>query len=223
MKKNKELFEEGEGNQYFLRNVPNSEMMYETHSDAEIRILSNWLLPHKEKINSICEIGCSGGHRLQHLVSELEADGYGLDPSKSAIEYIRQNFPKLNAEVGCGDNVPFSGEFDLVHLGFFLYLVDRELYLKNISEADRLVKFGGFLSILDFDVPTPYSNQYKHKDGGYSHKINNSNVFIASGLYTVVNKFTYDLSAYRDPKFTDVIDNRVSMTLLYKEKDIFKV
>ncbi|MDC0990246.1 class I SAM-dependent methyltransferase [Gammaproteobacteria bacterium] len=223
MKKNKKLFEDGEANQYFLRNVSHRETMFQTKNDAEIEILSNWLLPHKDNINSICEIGCSGGHRLQHLVNELEADGYGLDPSKSAIEYMGQNYPKLEAEVGFGDNVPFSGVFDLVHLGFFLYLVDRDLYLKNISEADRIVKFGGFLSILDFDVPTPYSNQYKHKDGGFSHKINNSNVFVASGLYTVVNKFSFDLSEVNNPKFTSVIDNRVSMTLLYKEKDVFKI
>jgi ubiquinone/menaquinone biosynthesis C-methylase UbiE len=156
-------------------------------------------------------------------VNELEANGYGLDPSQSAIEHIRQNYSNLEAEVGFGDNIPFKGQFDLVHLGFFLYLVDRDLYLKNISEVDRILKFGGFLSILDFDVPTPYSNQYKHKEGVKSHKINNSNVFVASGLYTVVHKFTYYLRNQHNPKFTDVIDERVSMTLLYKEKDIFKL
>jgi SAM-dependent methyltransferase len=221
--KNRELFEGGEGDQYFLRNVSTIEGLYQNRNDAEIEILSNWLFPHKENINSICEIGCSGGHRLQHLATELEANGCGLDPSQSAIEHIRQNYPNLEAEVGFGDNIPFKGQFDLVHLGFFLYLVDRDLYLKNISEVDRILKCGGFLSILDFDVPTPYSNQYTHKEGVKSHKINNSNVFVASGLYTVVHKFTYDLRNQHNPKFTDVIDERVSMTLLYKEKDIFKL
>ena len=221
MSENRNLFANGEGDKYFDRNVSRLNKRKENKNDTEISILINWLRPFKNNINSICEIGCSGGHRLYHLANELEAEGFGIDPSESAVESIKEMFPKLHAKVGFGDKIPFSEKFDLVHLGFFMYLVDREFYFRSISEADRLVKFGGFLSILDFDVPIPYSNKYKHKEGGYSHKINNSNVFVASGLYTVVNKFTYDISDTSNLQFTSDIDNRVSMTLLYKEKDVF--
>ena len=77
------------------------------------------------------------------------------------------------------------------HLGFFLYLVDRELYLRCISEADRLVKPGKFLSIIDFETPFPYANKYLHKGEIYSHKVNNAEVFVSSGLDSVVNKFHF--------------------------------
>jgi len=97
-------------------------------------------------------------------------------------------------------------------------LVDRELYLRCISEADRLVKFGGFLSIIDFDTPYPYSNPYTHLSGVFSHKQNNSDVFVASGLYSVVNKFQFSHSNFF---FDKEINERVSLTLLYKETQIF--
>ena len=97
-------------------------------------------------------------------------------------------------------------------------MVDRELYLRCISEADRLVKFGGFLSIIDFDTPYPYSNPYTHQSGVFSYKQNNSDVFVASGLYSVVNKFQFSHSNFF---FDKEINERVSLTLLYKEAQIF--
>ena len=115
--------------------------------------------------------------------------------------------------------IKFNEKYDLVHLGFFLYLVDREFFLRCISEADRLVKFGGFLSIIDFETPFRYSNSYSHLNGVYSHKQNNSDVFVASGLYSVVNKFQFSLKNFF---FHKDINERVSLTLLYKETEIFK-
>ena len=64
--------------------------------------------------------------------------------------------------------------FDLVHLGFFLYVLDREKYFACISEADRLLKPGGFMSIVDFDTPFSYSNKNKHRNGLWSHKTSNA-------------------------------------------------
>ncbi|MEM9880250.1 MAG: class I SAM-dependent methyltransferase, partial [Pseudomonadota bacterium] len=127
-------------------------------------------------------------------------------------------FPNLQAEIGFGDQVPVSGPFDLVHLGFFLYLVDRADYLRCISEADRLVRPGGYLSIVDFDTPTPYSNAYAHSKGVFAHKHDNAAVFVASGLYSLVNKYQFSHSAFH---FDKAIDERVALTLLYKETEIF--
>ena len=152
------------------------------------------------------------------MADYFSAKGFGVEPSFEAIEYIENTFPQIVAKKGFGDDVPFTQKFDLVHLGFFLYLVDRELYLRCISEADRLVKFGGFLSIIDFDTPYPYSNLYTHQSGVFSHKQNNSDVFVASGLYSVVNKFQFSHSNFF---FDKEINERVSLTLLYKETQIF--
>lgn len=215
MDKNREFFKDGEANEWFRRNQKalESEQIME-----DIELLTDWLKPFKSELSDILEIGCGSGHRLNQMSKKLMANGYGVEPSAEAVNYIGSQFPSLQAKVGFGDDVPYEEKFDLVHLGFYLYLVDREFYLRCVSEADRLVKFGGFLSIIDFETPFPYSNEYGHQRGVYSHKQNNSDVFVASGLYSVVNKFHFSHSNFL---FDKNINERVSITLLYKETDIF--
>ena len=217
MGENRTLFQEGEANEWFRRN--RNALEDTIIKNSPISILSDWLKPFKSEINEIIEIGCGSGHRLNQLSKELEANGYGVDPSSEAVSYIEKNFPSLETKVGFADNLESSKKYDLVHLGFFLYLVDRELFLRCVSEVDRSVKFGGFLSIIDFEPPFPYSNTYSHLSNIYSHKQNNSDVFVASGLYSIINKFQFsDKKLY----FDKVIDERCSLTLLYKETEIFK-
>lgn len=215
VEKNKSFFENGEANEWFKRN---KERLENRRSDTTIDLLANWLKTFADEITDILEIGCGVGHRLNKLAESLSANGFGVEPSSDAIKYMKKKFPKIKIKKGYGDNVPFSNKFDLVHLGFFLYLVDREVYLRCISEADRLVKFGGFLSILDFETPIPYSNTYAHQSEVFAHKQNNSDVFVASGLYSVVNKFQFSHSNFF---FDKDINERISITVLYKETGIF--
>ena len=215
MESNKKKFKDGEANQWFKRNRKTRES---SGGEVVITLLTEWLNPFKAELSDVLEIGCGSGHRLKQISQTLKADGYGVEPSSEAVNYIKNSFPSLKVKVGFGDDVPYKNKFDLVHLGFFLYLVDRELYLRCISEADRLVKFGGFLSIIDFDTPFPYSNEYTHKKNVFSHKQNNSDVFVASGLYSVVNKFQFSHSNF---SFDKDINERVSLTLLYKETGVF--
>lgn len=216
MVKNKEFFKNGEANNWFWRNKASLEKEF---SNESINLLIDWLKPFSTKISNILEVGCGTGHRLNKISQALLANGFGVEPSSDAINYITKTFPSLKVEVGFGDSIPFCQKFDLVHLGFFLYLVDRELYLRSVSEADKLLRFGGFLSIIDFETPIPYSNSYSHQAGVFSHKQNNCDVFVASGLYSVVNKFHF---SHNNFFFDTDINERVSITLLYKETDIFK-
>lgn len=214
--KNKEVFAKGEADKWFQRNKA---QLKKDEFDKPTLLLCDWLQPFKSQIRSVLEIGCGSGHRLSSISNGLSAQGFGVEPSGDAISYIRKNFPSLTVKAGFGDSVPFDNKFDLVHLGFFLYLVDREDFLKCISEADRLLEFGGYLSIIDFETPAPYSNDYAHREGAYSYKQNNSNVFVASGLYTVINKFQFSHSHFH---FDTNIDERISLTLLYKETSLFR-
>jgi SAM-dependent methyltransferase len=215
MEKNKFFFENGEANEWFRRNI---EALENRRNDAATDLLIDWLKPFVNEISKVLEIGCGSGHRLKQIVDSFPVKGFGVDPSSEAIKYIKNTFPEIVVKKGFGNDVPFSEKFDLVHLGHFLCYVDREFYLRCISEADRLVKFGGFLSIIDFDTPFPYSNAYSHQSGVFCHKQNNSDVFVASGLYSVVNKFQF---SHNNFFFDKEIDERVSFTLLYKETDIF--
>lgn len=210
----KKLFDTKEADNFFHR--------YEKGQNLEpTKTLLDYLKPFKNKISKMIEVGCGNGESLSLLSKNLDSDAYGIEPSKKAVEHINNKFPFINIKQGFADKLPFDEEFfDYVHLGFFLYLVDRRKYLKSISEADRILKFGGFLSIIDFDPPFPYSNEYKYKKGVFSHKIDNSKVFLSTGYYTLVNKYNISLSKQN---FNFDIDERVSIQLLYKEPKIFKI
>ncbi len=212
---NKNFFKNGEADEWFKRN---QKALESNQTDKEYDLLIEWMKPFQNELSSILEVGCGTGHRLDRMSSKLEVNGFGVEPSIEAVSYIKKKFPSLDVKVGFGDDIPFKDKFDLVHLGFFLYLVDRKDYLKCISEADRLVKPGGYLSIIDFDTPFPYSNNYSHKNGVFSHKHSNSEVFVASGLYTLINKFQF---SHKNFFFDKDINERVSLTLLFKETKIF--
>lgn len=214
--KNKQAFSTDEANNWFQRNIGNIE---KNESDNAIKLLCEWLKPFSEKINKVAEIGCSSGHRLAQICTSLNAEGSGVEPSQDAIEYATKNFPQHNFHQGFGDSIPLaSTNFDLVHLGFFLYLVDRSDYLKCISEADRILQDGGFVSIIDFDTASPYANNYSHSDGLRSFKCDNAKTFLASGRYYLVNKYSFSNSQFY---FSENEDDRVSLTLLYNEKNAF--
>ncbi len=216
MMSNKDYFSKGEADNWFQRNI---KTLCSGEDDKVSELLRDWLEPFGENIETIVEVGCGSAHRLSHLSNQLNARGYGVEPSNKAVEYASNTFPDLTIKAGYGDDVPFEDKyFDLVHLGFFLYLVDRDKYLKCISEADRLLKFGGFLSIIDFETPYPYSNEYSHQKGVFSHKTDNAKVFVGTGFYSIVNKFQFSHSNFF---FDKNINERVSLTLLYKEDRLF--
>ena len=174
----------------------------------------------KDSFSKIVEIGCGEGNTLNYLSKGLNSEAYGVEPSNEAVDVIKRKYKDIIIKSEFSDSLSFKNEeFDLVHLGFFMYLVDRELYLKTISEIDRILKYGGFLSIIDFDTPYPYSNNYQHKKGVYSHKIDNSRVFISTGLYTIINKYSY---SHKKLSFEKNIDDRLSLYLLHKEDTFFK-
>jgi len=209
---NKTTFIDSEANEWFRRNRTGLE---NRSIDSTITMLCNWLEPFKSDITKIAEIGSGSGHRLEQLCKNLDAKGFGVDPSDEAIVYSNSQFPDTTSIVGTGDQLTLpTNSFDLVHLGFFLYLVDRSEYLKCIAEADRILKQGGFLSILDFDPLQPYSKKYSHFEGLKSYKLDNSRPFLSTGGYYLVNKFSL---SHGGRYFTRDVDERVSLMLLYKE------
>ena len=112
--------------------------------------------------------------------------------------------------------------FDLVIFGFCLYLIDRNLLFKSISEADRVLRDGGYLAIEDFDPSKIMMNKYKHCKGINSYKTNYSKIFLASEHYALMHKHSYSEGNASDPNlnFDKKINNRASLSLLYKQEKI---
>jgi ubiquinone/menaquinone biosynthesis C-methylase UbiE len=214
--KQSEIFLNSEGDCYFLRN--NSSLRsgnYNHGSQTLKRVLGNF----KKQINEILEIGCANGKELDGLCAYFRANGAGVDPSSSAVNDGKKFFKKLDLKVGTATNLPHKDSaFDLVYFGFCLYLVDRQDIFKAVSEADRVLREGGFLAILDFDPKQRLKRDYHHKSGLSSFKNSYADFFTAGGHYYLVAK---ESVSHGGNYFSPNSDERVSITILYKETDAY--
>jgi SAM-dependent methyltransferase len=221
MKSQSSVFIEGEADNWFSRNKGALADIGSSQGTLplDVEYLLKFLEPFKSHIANVLEIGCSSGNKLEALCQRLDAAGQGIDPSSLAVSEgnSRLNGGSIRLIRGTADELPFeSSSFDLVFFGFCLYLVDRKTLLKSLSEADRVLKAGGFLAITDFDPGRMYKRPYVHRDGLFSFKQDYSRLYTESGLYYLVSKASF---SHRRNFFDHENDERVSLSLLYKETD----
>jgi SAM-dependent methyltransferase len=178
----KDVFLGGEGDAWYERNLHN---LREPGRDLVLTTLDAIGVVPK----SVLEIGCANGYRVANICERFDAAGSGIEPSANAVADGRTRFPSLSLEVGTADALPFADEqFDLVLFGFCLYLVDPRLHLRCVAEADRVLADGGLLLIYDFIEPVPYYNEYAHRPGIRSHKMEFSRFFLASPAYRLLRR-----------------------------------
>ena len=164
-------FLNGEGDAWFNRNA-----VYEVdqldHVDREI-------LEHLPQESNILEIGCADGRRLARIQKSRGAKSklVGIDPSTTAIQEGLTKFPGLDLRIGTAEALPENELYGTVILGFCLYLCDRSLLSKIVSEVDRVLLDNGTLIIIDFDPPHPRKRQYRHHEGLWSYKMDYSTLF----------------------------------------------
>ncbi len=211
------LFKQGEGDAWYIRN---RDSLANLNLDLEMEPITRILLPFKDLLNSVLEIGCSDGRRLEYLCGKLGARGSGIDPSKMAIEagnlrLAAQPDSQITLQIGGAQELAFKDEkFDLVFFGFSLYLLDRNQLQDAVIEANRVLRKGGFLVILDFDVTQPYSVPYRHMDGIQSYKDCYEKYFIALGNYHLAHKFSF---GHKSMYFQLEKSERIAYTILFKE------
>ena len=193
MKKNyqSQIFFEKEGNEYFKRNlIKNEKFLFS--NDLLTKTIEKKISKKGEKYN-ILEIGCCTGHRLYYLKKKFTLHNYyGVDPSSDSINYIKKNFKEIKGSRGTADILKFSDQkFDIVILGFFLYLCDDEDLFKISSEVFRVLKKGGTLFIEDFIVSKPKYVKYKHRKNIFCRKMNYTLMFNWHPKLHLVNKKIY--------------------------------
>lgn len=182
----REVFLNGEADAWFERNRIAA-------GGGPVSIVDSRIAAHLDGASSILEVGCADGRRLATLMSlrpELIRIA-GVDPSAAAIADGAANRPKIDFRVGSADDLPFEEKFDVVILGFFLYLCDRTLLPRIIAEVDRVLADGGALAIIDFDPPNPRRRRYRHHDGVWSFKMDYSVPFLAYPSYVQVEKHSF--------------------------------
>ena len=218
MKQNK-IFSESEGDAWFKRNQEHIQDGNQVINHPDIHYILETLIPFSYKINNILEIGCSNGIKLETICCSLNAVGVGVEPSPMAVK--AGNERKKNAEIelliGTCEKLPCEdASFDLVYFAFCLYLFDRNTLMQSLSEADRVLKPGGFLVITDFDPGFHHKRPYNHFDGLFSYKQNYASFYTQSKLYYLVGKHSF---SHRNQIFDELPDERVSTNILYKETD----
>ena len=205
-------FSEADADAWFIRNEKSLDNL---EKDAASQVMSGMLGDYITEFSEVLEIGCSTGARLNYLNRQYSAKYYGIDLSRRAIEFGQNNFKNLKLSVQRAESLNFGeATFDLVILGFFLYLVDRKDYASVVKEVVRVTKYGGYIGILDFDVPYQYSNPYAPNNNLQSYKCDNAQAFIETGQFTLIDKKSF---SHFSPKFTAEIDQRISFQILYKE------
>ena len=214
-----EEFLQGEGDNWFRRNISKMEMVTEFPDTLEIVRSFHWANP--QTLNpKILEVGSGSGHRLYKLCKELSGSGFGIDPSVEAIKYANDRFSDklevgyLTYQVGTSDSLPFEdSHFDIVYLSFCLYLIDRDLVSITIKEACRVLRSGGLIAIRDFDVKVPVANNYIHKSGVLSFKEDYLHYF-DKNAYFLISKIPFKEDG--DLGFELEEDKRVALWILYK-------
>ena len=200
-----------DGDDWYVRNKYKLSEEIDLIDDQLIAIFSQYI----SSDSKFLEIGCGNGNRASKIAREFKCTVSGIDLSPIAISSGSRAYRNINLKQGDANNLPYeSKSFDFVYLGFFLYLVNRDSYLRVLSEADRMIGDGGYLAILDFDVPINYSNTYKPSPSVKSCKMDNSKVFCSSGLYTLVAKSTFQ---HNGAALSVDLDERISIQIMRKE------
>jgi SAM-dependent methyltransferase len=178
----KSIFLGSEGDAWFERN--------RTLESKELDYIDKSIYSQISGCASILEIGCADGKRLKNIgMRDLEPRKLvGIDPSQRAVAAGKMIAPELDLRVGTADSLPKDEVFDSVILGFCLYLCDRNLLSKIVSEVDRVLNEDGILIIVDFDPAYPRQRKYRHYVGVWSYKMDYSTLFTAYPHFVLANK-----------------------------------
>lgn len=214
--KQKDAFTAYEADAWFERNKTFL-LTYTSDTDNVVKLIREYDL----KPESLLEIGCSAGYRLNGLKKIFkDCKVHGIEPSPKAIEFGRSTYPDIDLTQGTADNLEKypDDSMDVIIVGFVFYVIDRNIIFKVISEIDRVLKNGGVLIIVDFFSETVLKNEYQHiKDfSAYSFKQNYDEIFTSSKLYYLLDKSTYNHNT-KTPDASNDYFNKYSVTLLKKD------
>ncbi len=211
MTSQKSIFLHNEANQWFERN----KAALKERCMPEDDLIASTMMESSDlyKNSTILEIGCADGFRLSFLEHALAAEVYGIDPSSSAIDSGKKN--GLNLQVGTADNLEFADNtFDIVILGFCLYLCDRSDLFRIAAEIDRVTKDSAWIIIQDFFSESDYANDYSHFEGVKSYKSDYRKMFTWHPAYSPISHKLSDHSNFKN--FTDNQDEWIALSIIRK-------
>lgn len=208
-----------EADAYFVRN---KKAMDEKECSDGMKIFADFYEENQNimKIEDMLEVGCSSGYNLVYMNKKYGIKGFGIEPSKEAVRYGSEKASKrgsIDVELrqGFADEIPFQDEaFDAVYLGFCLYQVHRSLLFRTFSESDRVLKYGGYCVITDFDTPIHFLRNNVHNAEVFIYKTDYAQYLLPYG-YTLIYKKMY---THQSLGFCPDMQERISTQIFYKER-----
>jgi SAM-dependent methyltransferase len=209
----KAVFLKGEGDAWFDRNCGAARARRE-EPEAGDGVLAAFDVVETGSCRRVLEVGCANGWRLSILHGRCGCECFGIDPSKAAIAQGKERYGDIDLAVGTADDLPFEdGFFDVVILGFCLYLCDRQDLFKIAWQVDRVLGESGRVYIFDFDPPFAYKNRYAHFPGLYSYKMPYADMFLWNPAYGRIyhrSQSHHDATFHKDP------NERIGVSVLGK-------
>ena len=206
---NLQIFKEVDGDNFFLRNK------YKYVKKTIEKKIENLIQENKIKVNSILEIGCANGNKLNQYSRICKSKkNFGIDLSKKAIADGKKRYKNLNLlNISSLEIDKLNLNFNLIICGFFLYNLDRKLIFKQFDLIHNKIIKDGYLLIYDFDPLFKHSNKNTHSKNLISFKMSYDNFLLESGLFEIVYKIKYKLNSTDKTKFKS---DDVSLTLFKK-------
>lgn len=206
----RDIFLGSEGDAYFRRNASAYAAPQAGRAAFPLTVIQQYLTSGTR----VLEIGCANGLNLETLRRLADCECSGVDPSAQAIEVGRRDFPGLDLHRATADALPFAdAAFDFVWFGFCLYVTDRALLPRVVAEADRVLKDGGSLAIVDFDPDAPVQKQYHHAPGVTTYKTDHAKMFLGFPQYVLVEKRSF---SHQGNEFHPDPGERLAIQVLHK-------
>jgi len=84
----------------------------------------------------------------------------------------------------------------------------------GVAGADRVLKDGGYLGIVDFDPAQPVRRGYSHAQGVTTYKTDHSRMFLGFPQYALAEKQPF---SHASTRFDTNGDERLAIHVLYKD------
>jgi len=209
---NLKIVRKKEADNYYIRNIKNYK------NKCEDQRLSNILKLNSIKGNTILEIGCCNGKRLDQYRRCLGSrTTIGVDLSKKAIREGKKLHKKITFKsISSLEINKLKIKFDIIICGFFLYLLDREEIFNQFDLIYKNLKNKGYLIIEDFDPLFKHTNYSVHHKTLKKFKMNYTNFLEESRLFKIIYKIRNDENFISNKNRKKFKSNDTSISLYQK-------
>jgi len=163
-------------------------------------------------IQSVLELGCTTGFRLEKARQAFGARCAGIEISQAAIAEGQRLYPLVELQVGAAprDLAQWSGQkFDVIVVGHLEYLLPREDLFALAASVDSLLNDGGHVITMDFIHHRPTRSAYSHNSTLEVYKDSPSAPWTWSPTYYLVSRQIYPQAR----TFTDQVNPKAWQTV----------